>query len=322
MVDVVDVVEVVEVVDVVVVVGRLEVVGGLIEVAVVVGVDVVGGAAGTTAVGTVVLGGWVVEAIDDVIDRGIVVAGAKLVTGVAGSEADGVASVGPGLATVGGGAGGSWSVTGGEVTWRTCWLRLGEDDMMPVNMVATVATTTIVPTPRAMPTRGSPIVRENAERMAPERAGCRLGTSSIEGGLASPPRPARGSPTSSARKTNAGVAVSLAATSGAGGSSILAAGGAAASPIAALVRSTASTPGAADAPMRRFDNDRRTSIACSWPSTDRRSPRFDDQVTWDSRIATTTSPVTRKKMAIPRPPPSRHEAHDLVRRSSSPYELH
>jgi hypothetical protein len=300
-----DVVDVVDVGEVVVVVGWVvEVVGGLTEVAVVGGgAAVVGGDVATTGLGMVDLGGWLVEVVVELNDLGVVVAGEMIVvTGAAtGAEVVGVASLGAGLGIVGGGAGGAWSVTGGEVAWRTCWLRLGEDDMMPVRMVATVAMTTIVPTPTAMPTRGSPIDRENAERTARGREADRASTSSIEGGLPSPSC-AGGVATSSARNTKDGF-VAPSAAAGADPPSIAAAGDATASPIEERAWSSASMPAAAGAPMRRFGSDRRTSIACSCPSTDRRSPRFDDQVSWDSRMATTNRAVTRSKMPIPSPPP-------------------
>jgi hypothetical protein len=294
---------VVEVVDVVVVVGRVvEVVGRLIEVAVVGGgAEVVGGGGATVVggVGMVVLGGSLGEVIGELNDLGILAAGETIVvTGAAtGAEVVGVVSLETGLGIVGGGTG-AWSVTGGEVTWRTCWFRLGEDDMMPVNIVATVATTTIVPTPTAMPTRGSPNVRENAGRTVREREAGRSDTSSIARGLPSPPCMG-GAATSEARNTKDGFVVASSAAGGADAPSIMAAGAATESPIDGLIWSCASMTAGAGRPMRCSDSDRRTSIACSCRSTDRRTPRFDDQVSWESRMATTNRPVTRKKMPIP-----------------------
>jgi hypothetical protein len=105
---------------VVVVVGRVvEVVGRLIEVAVVAGgAEVVGGGGATVVVGMVDLGSSLGAVIDELNDLGILAAGEMIVvTGAAtGAEVVGVVSLETGLGIAGGGTGGAWSVTGGEVT--------------------------------------------------------------------------------------------------------------------------------------------------------------------------------------------------------------
>jgi hypothetical protein len=194
--------------------------------------------------------------------------------------------------------------------------------MMPVKTMATVAMTTIVPTPTAMPTRGSPNVRENAERTVREREAGGSNTSSIAGGLPSPPCTG-GAATSAARNTKDGFVVPSSAVGGTDRPSIMAAGAATESLIDGLIWSSASTTTGAWRPTRCSESDRRTSIACSCRSTDRRTPRFDDQVSWDNRMATTNRPVRRKKMPIPVRPLSPLQGPDLVRRSSpSPYQHH
>ncbi|HEX6476452.1 MAG TPA: hypothetical protein VF005_04200 [Acidimicrobiales bacterium] len=299
---VVEVVDVVEVVVVVVVIGRVVAVGGwLIGVAVVAGGAVVGGGGATVVVGMVDLGGSLGVVVDELKELGILAAGDMMVvTGVAsGAEVVGVGSLETGVEIVGGGTG-AWSVTGGEVTWRTCWFRLGDDDSTPVTIRATVAMTTIVPTPAATPTRGSPNAREKTERKARDRDSRCRNASSIAGGP--PSSPCRGgAATSSARNTKEGFVVPLSAVGGADPPSVMAAGDAMTAGIDGLVWSSSSMPAGAGEPVRCSESIRRTSIACSCPSTDRRSPRCDDQVSWDSRMATTNRPTTRKKMPIPRP---------------------
>lgn len=55
-------------------------------------------------------------------------------------------------------------------------------------------------------------------------------------------------------------------------------------------------------PVRRLDIERRTSIARSCCFTDRRSPQTGHHVIRDSRMATTSRAMTRRKMLTPRLP--------------------
>src|SRR5881392_3369223 len=78
--------------------------------------------------------------------------------------------------------------------------------MTATSVPTTVAMTTIVTTPTAMPIRGRSIVRQTARRSARDRDGEVSVTSAIEGGLASGALGARGpAPLSSAKNTNAGL---------------------------------------------------------------------------------------------------------------------
>jgi hypothetical protein len=303
-VDVGDVVDVVDVVEVVVLCGGLVDGGGEVTDAGGGGlVDVGGGAV------EVDVGGGVVEVVDEPTCRGANVVGEIVVQVRVGTTVvDGGASLETGAGIVGGGAGAGALVVGGEVTWRTRWV--GLDDMMPTSVPATVAPTTIVIRPTAIPTRGRSIVRERATRSPRERAGEGPVTSSIVGGLARVGCRGRGSfPLSSAKNTKDGF---VAPSTAVGGDAPVSAASTAASWVAgagvagAAGGSTQPGDAAGADPVselrRRLGSERSTSMACSWCSTDRRSARLDDQVTCDSTMAATSKAMTRKKMLTPRPP--------------------
>jgi hypothetical protein len=297
-VDVVDVVEVVVVVDV----------GGEL-------VDVVGevlDARGLVSGGELVdvggrevdvdVGGGMVEVIDERMCLGADVVGVVAQVWAGSTMVAGGASVETGDGIVGGGAGAGVIVVGGEATWRTRWLRVDDDDMIPTSVPATVAMTTTVARPTAIGTLGRSTARERARLSHRERDGEGPVTSSIVGGLDSVGSRASGSaPLSSAKNTKDGFGApasaegaetrssppSTAASSarcpvlpGAAGGAT-GPGGAAGADDAASVDHEGSLDSMAapvSEPRWRLESERSTSIACSWCSTDRRSFRFDDQV--------------------------------------------
>ena len=192
--------------------------------------------------------------------------------------------------------------------------------MIATSVPRTVAITTTVTRPTAIPSRDRSIVRARARTSALEPDGAAQVTSSIVGGAGSEVFDSTGAPSpSTAKNTNAGfvvpVPVGRAAPASPGSTAVMSSIGPGPAGAAADAADAANvgTDDAEGDGAPRLEIDRRTSMACSWCSTDRRSPHFDHEVNRDSRMATTSKAMTRKKMLIPRPP-FRPEAKSTTRR--------